>query len=41
MDQHLKQEPAFYEEFDASVLESIIRKHSAVVRRQKEAGEKK
>ena len=41
MDQDLQQEPAFYEDFDVDVLEKIIKQHSAVVRRQKEKGQKK
>ena len=41
MDQGLQKEPAFHEDFDAEVLEKIIKRHSAVVRRQKEAGHKK
>ena len=41
MDQDLQKEPAFHEDLDAGMLKKIIERHSAVVRRQKEAGHKK
>ena len=37
----LKKEPAFFTEFQAEVLEGIIRKHSEVVQRQKDRGDTK
>jgi hypothetical protein len=37
----LKKEPAFFTDFDPAVLEGIVKKHSDVVQKQKDRGDRK
>ena len=41
MDVDLDKEPAFFEDFEEETINKIIKRHSNIVRRQKEAGQKK